>query len=291
MLTADDLVALLVGSTLSDREQHLVETARTFREAMLDADRRLDEVTAALGAIEGDTPLAKARRLRAEYDHARNVLWDISVVLDAHLGWPVGDWLVRSIERLVIEHADHRQDARALRESLRVATIDLTRTTAEREALLSIMDTPRKVAALAAQVAALSAKLAERGRTIAEMGARAAERNRDIDALHFVWCNPGCRNGLDRGGRDPSCKHPPLTREMLERAIVRVSRMASAVLDREWHAAMPTVDAQVVTRLKAATDRAVEAAQSKVRDTAEIEHLKRLVEHYRRRLEGSDAVP
>lgn len=49
-------------------------------------------------------------------------------------------------------------------------------------------------------------------------------RNRQLDALHFVWCNGGCQLGVHRYG-----EHPPLTDEIVTEAIRNTNRLIS------WH--------------------------------------------------------
>ena len=41
-------------------------------------------------------------------------------------------------------------------------------------------------------------KLADRGRQIAELNEALARKNRQLDALHMVWCSGGCRSGVHR---------------------------------------------------------------------------------------------
>lgn len=50
------------------------------------------------------------------------------------------------------------------------------------------------------------------------------KRNRELDALHYVWCNGGCEKGVHRYG-----EHPPLTDEIVTEAIRNTNRLIS------WH--------------------------------------------------------
>lgn len=48
-------------------------------------------------------------------------------------------------------------------------------------------------------------------------------KNRELDALHYVWCDGGCDGGVHRYG-----DHAPLTEELVQRAERQVRRM------RDW---------------------------------------------------------
>lgn len=50
----------------------------------------------------------------------------------------------------------------------------------------------------------------------------AEKRNRELDALHYVWCNGGCESGVHRYG-----EHPPLTKELVEEAIRNTNRLVT----------------------------------------------------------------
>jgi len=49
------------------------------------------------------------------------------------------------------------------------------------------------------------------------------DRNIELDALHFVWCDGGCRFGVHRYG-----EHPPLTEEIVFAAERNAMRL------RQW---------------------------------------------------------
>jgi hypothetical protein len=48
------------------------------------------------------------------------------------------------------------------------------------------------------EIARLRAKIAELRATVARNEAQLARRNRELDALHMVWCNGGCPGGVHR---------------------------------------------------------------------------------------------
>lgn len=115
--------------------------------------------------------------------------------------------------------------------------------------------TTERVRAIGDHILALERRIAAQRHELARQNEDAARRNRQLDALHFVWCYPGCAGGMDR---DPS--HPPLTRELLEEAIKRVEAMASSILHREWTCALPSIDGQMQRRLKDANKSVVRMA-------------------------------
>lgn len=45
------------------------------------------------------------------------------------------------------------------------------------------------------------------------------EKNKELDALHYVWCNGGCKGGVHRYHKEP------LTKELVERAKRNTNRL------------------------------------------------------------------
>lgn len=55
------------------------------------------------------------------------------------------------------------------------------------------------------------------------------QRNLELDALHYVWCDGGCEGGIHRFG-----EHPPLTKEIVEAAIYTTNRLARTFSAMEY---------------------------------------------------------
>lgn len=68
-------------------------------------------------------------------------------------------------------------------------------------------------------------KARKQARELAVACHAAERRNRELDALHYVWCDGGCDSGVHRYG-----EHPPLTKEIVEEAQRYVTR-----LTRRWN--------------------------------------------------------
>jgi TRAP-type mannitol/chloroaromatic compound transport system substrate-binding protein len=64
-------------------------------------------------------------------------------------------------------------------------------------------------------------------------------RNVELDALHYVWCNGGCRSGIHRYG-----KHPPLTAEIVAAAELNARRLRSWFVNAAGRQAESTVEAR-----------------------------------------------
>ena len=56
-------------------------------------------------------------------------------------------------------------------------------------------------------------------------------RNLELDGLHYVWCDGGCRGGIHRFG-----EHPPLTQEMVELAVRNTNRLLRWFVNKEFKA-------------------------------------------------------
>lgn len=97
--------------------------------------------------------------------------------------------------------------------------------------------------ALRDKVKRQAAELTNQGRVI-------ADRSKQLDAMHWVWCSGGCPGGTHQKNPDL----PPLTRELVETAVRNTERLVTRfaniefrkmpVLDRnDFHAAMRERDA------------------------------------------------
>ena len=64
-------------------------------------------------------------------------------------------------------------------------------------------------------------------------------RNIELDALHYVWCDGGCKGGVHRFG-----EHPPLTAEIVAAAKRNTRRLESWYVDAKGHEAEPTREAR-----------------------------------------------
>jgi hypothetical protein len=64
-------------------------------------------------------------------------------------------------------------------------------------------------------------------------------RNLELDALHYVWCDGGCRYGVHRFG-----EHPPLTADIVAAAERSVNRLKSWFINAAGHKLPGTVDAR-----------------------------------------------
>ena len=89
----------------------------------------------------------------------------------------------------------------------------------------TILDRRRLLATLDSARAALARAEGERDTqraTVTYMQTQLERRNRELDALHYVWCDGGCRGGVHRFG-----EHPPLTKELVEEAVRNTQRLCS----------------------------------------------------------------
>ncbi len=65
------------------------------------------------------------------------------------------------------------------------------------------------------------------------------QRNLDLDALHYVWCDGGCRSGVHRFG-----DHPPLTAELIAAAIRNTERLQRWFTNNAARQVQPAIEAR-----------------------------------------------
>ena len=114
--------------------------------------------------------------------------------------------------------------AQAAETALETATRRLTGTT--RHALTTDVDVRAENERLRGQVATLQREL-----RIAQLGAE--RRNRDLDALHLVWCTGGCSGGVHRYCGSPDV----VTEEVVALAERHVARLRTWFVNRRDKAA------------------------------------------------------
>lgn len=86
--------------------------------------------------------------------------------------------------------------------------------------MLSSEEVLRSLNHTSERAATLSAKVTELKRQLTIQRDNNEQRNRDLDALHYVWCDGGCEYGVHRYG-----EHAPLTPELLAAAQRNTARM------------------------------------------------------------------
>lgn len=80
-----------------------------------------------------------------------------------------------------------------------------------------------------ATIAKLRDKVKNQAREIAIMKAVAEKRNRDLDVMHFIWCNGGCVGGAHRFCGSPD----DVTEEVVALAERHVNRMRAWYRNRQ----------------------------------------------------------
>lgn len=65
------------------------------------------------------------------------------------------------------------------------------------------------------------------------------DRNLELDALHYVWCDGGCEGGVHRFG-----EHPPVTAELVATAIRNTERLRAWYINNQGHQEVGTVEAR-----------------------------------------------
>lgn len=101
-------------------------------------------------------------------------------------------------------------------------------------------------------------------------------RNVELDALHYVWCDGGCEDGIHRFS-----EHPPLSREIVEAAIRNTERLVQKYNNMSYRAAWKVIDYTAHRMLEDAWRREAEARRV----------LQSLRERYPDAPEWNDAAP
>jgi hypothetical protein len=81
-------------------------------------------------------------------------------------------------------------------------------------------------------MAHLRAQNARLRREVAQKDACLHQKNRALDALHWVWCSGGCPTGVHRHAGP----HGPLTAELVEEAEQAVRRMRQWLTNAKYRA-------------------------------------------------------
>lgn len=111
-------------------------------------------------------------------------------------------------------------------EALR-SELELARQDAIRLNTLIVESSALKDARIEVENGRLKAERDEAKRQVVNHQANNRERNLELDALHYVWCDGGCAGGIHRFG-----EHPPLTQEIVELAVRNTSRIVHWFLNK-----------------------------------------------------------
>lgn len=135
-----------------------------------------------------------------------------------------------------------------------------------------------RAAAQALEIQRLSKKVANQAREITTMRECLEEKNRELDAMHYVWCDGSCERGVHR--------YTPgeLTQDLVERAVRNVDRLCRKFLGRAYRARILQADAQIQRSVENAWGQVQKFATWRMQEKRRAERWKRLAKKYYRDL-------
>jgi len=74
----------------------------------------------------------------------------------------------------------------------------------------------------------LEKKIAKQAQELAILNKALAEKNRELDAMHYVWCDGGCQGGVHRYTKEA------LTEDVVERAERNTKRLRTWLENRKY---------------------------------------------------------